>query len=163
MLRQPKWSNALEITKRFACSLGGKSVGQSKGHVQNFYYVQDVTRWSFLNSLSVFFFAATKKSGSNQTTSMRSLSRNRMVQFVLRNSGPKFYPKNGSFWLFLVNQKLRRKYPVDHRHKIIKVSLLRSSTNFKKGIISKILYKLIYFCLIDKKGHFYYIKYQLFT
>ena len=85
-----------------------------------------------------------------------------MVLFVLRKSGPKFYPKNGSFWLFLVNQKLRRKYPVDHRHNYIRVSPLRSPTNFKKAIISKILNKLIYFCLIDKKGHFYYIKYQLF-
>ena len=31
-----------------------------------------------------------------------------------------------------------------------------------KGIISKKLCKLIYFCLIGKKGHFYYIKYELF-
>ena len=60
-----------------------------------------------------------------------------MMQFVLRNSGPKFYSKNGSFWLFLVNQKLRRKNPVDHRHNYIKVSALRSPTNFKKGIFSK--------------------------
>ena len=28
-----------------------------------------------------------------------------MAQFVLRTSGPKFYPKNGSCWLLLVNQK----------------------------------------------------------
>ena len=83
-----------------------------------------------------------------------------MVQFVLRNSGPKFYPKNESFWFFLVHKKLRQKYKVDHRHIYIyiKVSPLRSPTNFKKGIISKILYKLTYFCLIDIKGHFYHIK-----
>ena len=84
------------------------------------------------------------------------------MQFVLRNSGPKFYPKNGSFWLFLVNQKLRQKDPADHRHNYTKVSPLRSPTNFMEGIISKILYKLICFCLIGKKGHFYYIKYQFF-
>ena len=77
-----------------------------------------------------------------------------MVQFILRNSGPNFYLKNGSFWLFLVNQKLRRNYPVDHRHTYIKVSPLRSPANFMKGIISKILYKLLYFCLIDKKRSF---------
>ena len=28
-----------------------------------------------------------------------------MVQFFLRNSQPKHYPKNGLFWLFLINQK----------------------------------------------------------
>ena len=85
-----------------------------------------------------------------------------MVQFVSQKSGAKFYPKNGSFWLFLVNQKLRQKYPVDHRHNYIKGSFIHSPTDFKNGIISKILCKLIYFCLIDKKGRFYYIKYQLF-
>ena len=58
-----------------------------------------------------------------------------MAQFVLKNSGPKFYPKNGSFWLFLVNQKLRQKNPVDHKHNSIKVSPLCSRTNFKKGYI----------------------------
>ena len=80
-----------------------------------------------------------------------------MVYFVLRNSGPKFYPKNGSFWHFLVNQKLRQKYPADQRDIYIKVSPLRSPTNFKKGIFSTTLYKLICYCLIDKKGRFYYI------
>ena len=73
--------------------------------------------------------------------------------FVLRNSGPKFYPKSGSFWLLLVIQKLRQKYPVGP---------LRSPTNLSKGLFSKTLYNLIYFCLIDKKGRFYYIKDQLF-
>ena len=85
-----------------------------------------------------------------------------MVQLVLRTSGPKFYPKNGSFWLFLVNQKLRRKYPVDHRHNYIKVSLLRSSTNFNKGIISKTMYKLNYYCLIGKKRLFLLYKIPTF-
>ena len=60
-----------------------------------------------------------------------------MVQFVLQNSGPKFYPKNGSFWFFLVNRKLRQKYPVNHRHIYINVSLLRSPTNFNQEIFSK--------------------------
>ena len=78
----------------------------------------------------------------------------------MQNSGPKIYPKNGSFCFFLVIQKLRRKYPVDHRHNYIKVSPLRSPTNFKKDTISITLYKLIYFCSIDKKGLFHYIKYQ---
>ena len=63
-----------------------------------------------------------------------NFSRINMVQFVLRISGSKFYPKNGSFWLFLVNQKLRQKYPVDQRVNYIKVSHLRSPTNFKKSI-----------------------------
>ena len=75
----------------------------------------------------------------------------------MRSSGLKFYPKIWSFWLFLVNQKLRRKYPVDLRHNFIKESVLRSPTNFKKGLFTKTLYKLIYFCLINKKGRFYYI------
>ena len=87
----------------------------------------------------------------------QNFSRINMVQFVLRISGPIFYPKNGSFWLFLVNQKLRQKYPVDHRHNYIRLRPLRSLTNFKRGIFSKTLYKLIKFCLIDKKGSFYYI------
>ena len=55
-----------------------------------------------------------------------------MVIFDWQNSGPKFYPKNESFWLVLVNQNLRRKYPVDNRHIYIKVSPLRSPTNFMK-------------------------------
>ena len=66
-----------------------------------------------------------------------NFSRINMVYFVLQNSCPKFYPKNGSVWLFLVNQKLRRKHPVDHRHNYMKVSPLRSPTNFKKGVFSK--------------------------
>ena len=45
-----------------------------------------------------------------------------MVKFVLQNSGQKFYLKNESFWLFLVNQKLSQKQQVDHRHNYIKVS-----------------------------------------
>ena len=91
-----------------------------------------------------------------------NFSRINMVQFVLRNSGLKFYPKNGSFWLFLVNQKLRQKYPVDHRLNYIEMSPLRSTKNFKKIVFSKTLHKSFHFCLIDKKGRFYYIKYQLF-
>ena len=78
-----------------------------------------------------------------------------MVQFVLRNSGPKFYPKNGSFWLFLVNQKLRQKYPVDHRHNYIKVSPLRSPTNFKKGIISKKIAYCLKIVFKNKDGILY--------
>ena len=52
--------------------------------------------------------------------------------------------------------------PSRNRHKYIKESALRSPTNFKKGIFTKTMYKLINFCLIDKKGRFYYIKYQIF-
>ena len=80
-----------------------------------------------------------------------------MAQFVLKNSGPKFYPKNGSFWLFLVNQKLRQKNPVDHKHNSIKVSPLCSRTNFKKGyILQNILYFNLF--LFDRQiGCFYYI------
>ena len=72
-----------------------------------------------------------------------------------------FTPKMVHFWRFLVNQKLRRKYPVVHRHNYIKVSPLRSLKNLNKGIISKTLYKVIYLCLPDKKVCFYYIKYQV--
>ena len=60
-----------------------------------------------------------------------------MVLCVLRNSGPKLYPKNGSFWLFIVIQKLRQNCPVNHRHSYIKVSPLRSPTNFQKDYSPK--------------------------
>ena len=49
-------------------------------------------------------------------------------------------------------------FQIIYRHNYIKVSSLRSSTNFKKGIFSKTLYKLIYFCLIGKNRRFYYKK-----
>ena len=65
-----------------------------------------------------------------------------------------FTPKMGQFGFFCLSKITPKKNSVDHRHNYIKVSHLRSTTNFKRGIISKILYKLIYFCLIDKKGHF---------
>ena len=67
----------------------------------------------------------------------------------MRNSGPKFYPMVHFGFSYLI-----KKYPVDLRHNTIKVSPLRSPTNFKKSIFSKTLYKLIYFSLIDKEGRF---------
>ena len=54
-------------------------------------------------------------------------------------------PKRGRFGFSQLIKNYAKKYPVDHRHNYIKVSSLRSSTNFKKGIFSNTLYKLIYF------------------
>ena len=73
-----------------------------------------------------------------------------------------FTPKMGRFGFSQLIKNYAKKYPVDHRHNYFKVSSLRSSTNFKKGIFSKTVYKLIYFCLMGKKRRFYYKKYQLF-
>ena len=57
-------------------------------------------------------------------------------KFCFTKLGPKFYLKNGSFWLFLVYQNCATKHPVVHRHIYVKVSSLRSPTNFNKGLFS---------------------------
>ena len=49
-----------------------------------------------------------------KTKIAESLNRTIMMQFVLINSGPKFYPKNRSFLAFLVNRKLRQSYFVKY-------------------------------------------------
>ena len=56
---------------------------------------------------------------------------------VIRTQNFRISPQKWVILAFLVNQKLRQKYPVDHRHNCIKVSPLRSPTNSKKGIFSK--------------------------
>ena len=56
-----------------------------------------------------------------------------------------------SFWLFLVNQKLRRKNPADHRHNYIKVSHLRSPINIMKGIFSKKKLQIVQKLFLNKK------------
>ena len=49
----------------------------------------------------------------NRTKVASNFTRINMVPFLLRNSQQKFYPKNGSIWLFSINQELRGNYFVN--------------------------------------------------